>query len=263
MIYMPFLELRHLRIYYELYGPRSADRNSSAQLVLLNGALDTIESDWGKHLPVFAERYRVLAYDHRGHGRTSGSREAFASYDVLADDLAELLDALGIGQAHFCGFSDGGITLLAFALRYPTRIRSLILAGTQYTNDERTFGLLSKMTPERIQARLPEWAAQLEQLHDAYHTPGYWRELLNQMRPMWSVEPNFTPEQIARISAPTLLIAGERDNFGHIDQQIVMRRAMPRSELCILPAAGHAVMNDQPELFRIATLDFLQRVENI
>jgi len=260
---MPFLELRNLQIYYEQYGPLGADSDGNAQLVLLNGALDTIESDWRLHLPAFAERYSVLAYDHRGHGRTSRSPEAFASYDLLAGDLVGLLDALGIGQAHFCGFSDGGITLLAFALRYPARIRSLILAGAQYTNDERTFGLLSKMTPERIETRLPEWAAQLEQFHDGDHAPRYWRELLNQMRPMWSVEPNYTPEQIAQISAPTLLIAGERDNFGHIDQQVVMRRAIPHSELCILPAAGHAVMNDQPELFRIAALDFLQRVESI
>ena len=249
---MPVAHVRDLQIYYELHG-------AGAPLVLLNGALDTIESDWGKQLPAFAESYAVLAYDHRGHGRTSRSPEPFASYALLAEDLVALLDALGIDQAHFCGFSDGGITLLGFALRYPARVRSLILAGAQYTNDERTFQLLAKMTPERISARLPEWAAQLEQLHDAYHTPGYWRELLNQMRPMWSVEPNYTPEQIARIEAPTLLIAGERDNFGHIDQQVVMRRAIPHSELCILPAASHAVMNDQPELFQLAVLDFLRR----
>ncbi len=259
MVYMAFLELRNLQIYYELHRPLGADRGGAGQLVLLNGALDTIEADWSMHLPAFAERYRVLAYDHRGHGRTSRSPEGFGSYEMLAGDLAALLDALGIGQAHFCGFSDGGITLVAFALRYPARVRSLILTGTQYTNDERTFGMLSKMTPDRIQTRLPEWAAQLEQLHDAYHTPGYWRELLNQMTPMWMVEPNYTPEQIAQITAPTLLIAGERDNFGHIDQQVVMRRAMPYSELCILPAAGHMVMNDQPELFRLAVLDFLMR----
>ena len=115
------------------------------------------------------------------------------------------------------------------------------------------------MTAERIEARIPGWAALLEQLHDTHHAPGYWRELLNQMRPMWQAEPAYTPEQIAQISAPTLLIAGESDNFGHVDQQVIMRRAMPNSELGILPAAGHAVLNDQPELFRIAVLDFLSR----
>lgn len=255
---MPFLTLPDLQIYYELHGAPEA-----AALVLLNGALDTIESDWGEHLPALSERYRVLAYDHRGHGRTSRSAGGFASYEQLADDLLALLDAQAIERAHLCGFSDGGITLLFFAQRHPERVRSLILAGVQYTNDARTLAMGAKMTPERIQARLPGWAAMLEELHDAHHAPGYWRELLEQLTPMWLREPNFTPEQIARIDAPTLLIAGERDDFGHVDQQVAMRRALPHAELCILPAAGHPVLNDQPELFRLAVLGFLQRTESV
>ena len=61
---MPIAQVRDLHLYYELHGDEASE-----PLVLLNGALDTIESDWGPHLPVFAARYRVLAYDHRGHGR--------------------------------------------------------------------------------------------------------------------------------------------------------------------------------------------------
>ena len=256
---MPFAEIGDLRLYYELHGANGAGAVLEP-LVLLNGALDTIEADWGVHLAEFAARYRVLAYDHRGHGRTSASTQPFTSYDLLAGDLAALLDALGIERAHFCGFSDGGATLLYFALRWPERVRSLVLAGTQYTNDERTFGMLAKMSPERIRSRLPEWAAGLDQLHDTHHAPGYWPDLLRQMLPLWQVQPDLTLDQIGRIAAPTLLIAGERDSFGHPEMQIAMRRAMPRSELCILPAAGHYVMNDRPELFRIAVLDFLKRI---
>ena len=255
---MPFADIGDLRLYYELHG--EAGLGDGEPLVLLNGALDTIEADWGAHLPSFAARGRVLAYDHRGHGRTSASAQPFASYDLLADDLAALLDALEIERARFCGFSDGGITLLYFALRRPERVRSLVLAGAQYTNDERTLALLAKMAPERVQARLPEWAATLARLHDTHHQPGYWQELMRQMMPLWPRQPDLSLEQIGRIDAPTLLIAGERDGFGHPEMQVAMRRAMPRAELCILPAAGHNVMNDQPELFRIAVLDFLDRV---
>ena len=253
---MPVAHVRDLQVYYEIHG-------AGSPLVLLNGALDTIESDWSRHLPAFAERHRVLAYDHRGHGRTSAAPGAFASYTDLSADLEALLDYAGVEQAHFCGFSDGAITLLGYALAHPARVRSLILAGGQYTNDERSFSMLDKMTPERIQARLPEWAASLAQLHDPHHEPGYWQTLLRQMLPMWRVEPNFALAQLEQIVAPTLLIAGERDNFGHVDQQVAMRRAIPRSELCILPAAGHSVMNDQPALFQLAALDFLRRVETV
>ena len=261
---MPYAQAGDLRIYYELRGAGGPNEvPSNATLVLLNGALDTIESDWGRHLPAFAARYRVLAYDHRGHGRTSASPQPFSGYELLADDLAALLDALGIAQAHFCGFSDGGSTLLYFARRHPERVRSLILAGAQYTNDERTLALLAKMTPERIPVRLPEWAAQLARLHDTHHQPGYWQQLMGQMIPMWPVQPDLTLDQLAEISIPTLLIAGERDGFGHIDQQVAMRRALPRAELCILPAAGHDVLNDQSELFQLAVLDFLGRYDKI
>jgi pimeloyl-ACP methyl ester carboxylesterase len=251
---MPYAQVGDLDIYYELHGQAGGDT-----LVLLNGALDTIESDWSKHLPAFAARYRVLAYDHRGHGRTSTSPAPFSGYDLLIGDLVGLLDTLGIGRAHFCGFSDGAITLLYVALRHSERIRSLILAGAQYTNDERTLALLAKMTPERIPVRLPEWAAQLAELHDTHHGPGYWQQLMRQMQPLWHIQPDLTLEQLAEIAAPTLLIAGERDGFGHIEQQVSMRRAIPHAELCILPVAGHYVLNDQPELFQLAVLDFLRR----
>ncbi len=249
---MPYQDVRDLRIYYELHGDPQAP-----PLVLLNGALDTIESDWAAHLPALAEHYRVLAYDHRGHGRTSRSAAPFSSYGQLADDLAGLLDALAIERAHFCGFSDGGITLLYFALARPERVRSLILAGAQYTNDERSLAMLEKMRPEQIAQRQPGWAALLAELHDAHHQPGYWQELIGQMIELWPNEPNLSAEQLAQIGAPTLLIAGERDNFGSPEQQLFMRRAMPRAQLCILPAASHPVMNQQPELFQLVALHFL------
>lgn len=252
---MPFLNSHDLRLYYEIHGV-------GPPLVLLNGALDTIESDWGLHLPAFAAHFRVLAYDHRGHGRSTNPSGRFESYAQLADDCEALLDALGIANAHFCGFSDGAVTLLTLALRRPQRVRSLIFAGAQYTNDARSQALLAKMTPKRISERQPAWATRLEQLHDTHHAPGYWQELLRQMLPMWQHEPQFTLAQLATIAAPTLLIAGERDGFGHIEQQLAMRGAFPNSELCIAPRASHFVMNDQPELFRLVTLDFLRRMND-
>jgi pimeloyl-ACP methyl ester carboxylesterase len=251
---MPIAQVRDLRLYYEIHG-------EGQPLVLLDGALDTIESDWGRHLPAFAARYRVLAYEHRGHGRSDNPPARFAGYDELADDLAALLELVGVARARFCGFSDGAMTLINFALRHPERVHSLILAGVQYTNDARTLSVLDKMTPERIVERQPAWAERLAQLHDTHHQPGYWQDLLRQMLPFWRVEPNYTLDQLREIAAPTLLIAGERDSFGHLDQQIAMRRAIPHSELCIAPAAAHFVMNDQPELFQLVALDFLKRTD--
>lgn len=252
---MPTISIQDLQLYYELLG-------EGPPLVLLNGALDTIESDWEGHLHTLAQHFRVLAYDHRGHGRTDNPSGVFTGYGQLGSDLEALLDAFGLAQAHFCGFSDGAITLMTWAPGHLDRIHSLVLAGGQYTNDERTRALLGKMTPERIVERQPVWAERLSRLHDGGRYPGYWQELLRQMTPMWRVEPDFSSAHLGTISAPTLLVAGERDGFGHLDQQLVMRRALPRAELCIAPAAGHFVMNDQPELFRLVTLNFLTRPDH-
>jgi len=78
----------------------------------------------------------------------------------------------------------------------------------------------------------------------------------------WTLELVPAEATVAR-SVQLIRIAGERDSFGHPEQQIAMRGALPNAELCILPAAGHDVMNDQPELFRLAALDFLRRNESL
>ncbi len=252
---MPFAQVGDLHLYYELHG-------HGQPLVLVNGALDTIESDWHEHLPDFAAHYRVLTYDHRGHGRTDNPSGQFSGYDQFAEDLLTLLDVTGISRAHLCGFSDGAITLIAFALRWPHRVRSLMLAGAQYTNDQRTLAQLDRMTPERIEGRHPAWAAQLAQLHDPAHGPGYWKMLLHQMRPFWRDQPDFALDQLARIDVPVLLVAGDGDHFGNLDQQVAMRRTIGTAHLCIAPDAGHFVMRDQPDLFRLVTLAFLEKFAN-
>jgi len=250
---VPKTDANNLKFHYWLSG------DAPEPVVLVHGLGGNLA---GWHLtivPDLQRDYRVLTYDLRGHGLSDTPATGYSA-DDMAGDLLELLDALEIERAHFCGFSDGGATLLYFALCWPERVRSLVLAGAQYTNDERTFGMLAKMSPERIQSRLPEWADRLEQIHDAHHGGGYWPELLRQMLPFWQIQPDLTLAQLGRIGAPALLIAGERDSFGHPEMQLAMRRALPRSELCILPRAAHYLMNEQPELFRIAVLDFLDRV---
>src|SRR5436305_6188065 len=108
---MPYAEVRDLKIYYEIHGPAGAE-----PLLLLNGAFGVIvpDSDWTYQLPRLAEHYQVIAYEHRGHGRTNNSANEFSGYDVLADDAAGLLEYLGVPKAHVVGFSDGAITLLEF-----------------------------------------------------------------------------------------------------------------------------------------------------
>jgi pimeloyl-ACP methyl ester carboxylesterase len=249
---MPLLQVRDLQLYYELHG-------AGAPLVLLNGALDTIETDWGRHLPAFASHFRVLAFDHRGHGRTNNPTGSFQGYSGFADDLTALLDTLDIERACLCGFSDGAATALTFALRHPERVEAMVLVGARPNNDAQALRLLDAMTPERIMERFPHWAEQLDRLHNTRGGEGYWQKMMHQMAPFWRIGPNLALSELAHLTMPILLIAGERDGFGNLDQQLTMRRTFPNAQLCIAPNAGHFVMNDQPELFQLVVMDFLRQ----
>ena len=96
-------------------------------LVLLHGNGEDCTYFKGQ-IGYFSDRFRVIALDTRGHGKSERGLSKF-SINQFAEDLREVLDALGLPQVHLLGFSDGGNIAMAFALRYPERVSSLILNG--------------------------------------------------------------------------------------------------------------------------------------
>ena len=119
---MPRIEANGIQIYYELHGPEDAE-----VVVLSNGVLMSTAS-WAFQTPVLAKHYRVLLYDCRGMWQSQHPPGPY-SMELHADDLAALLDAMGIERAHIAGISYGGELSLAFALKYPGRTRSLIVSS--------------------------------------------------------------------------------------------------------------------------------------
>ncbi|HEX2915414.1 MAG TPA: alpha/beta hydrolase [Chloroflexia bacterium] len=252
---MPYAPVGDLKIYYELHGPEDAE-----PLFLFNGAFGVIgpNSDWTYQLPRFAEHYRVIAFEHRGHGRTNNPANRFVNYEQLAGDAARLLAYLNVPRAHMVGFSDGAITLLEFARRYPQTVDTLVVIGANYYNDQTCLEAMETLTPEYIEEKYPAWAEQLEQQHG---TPGsgYWKELGRQLRAMWMEYPNYSKAQLAEISVPTLVMTGQRDHFGSISQTLDIHYAIKGSELCIVPGASHPVMSQRPEISTLIVLDYLAR----
>nr|MCU0510659.1 alpha/beta hydrolase [Anaerolineae bacterium] len=119
---MPELTANGCRFYYELDGP--ADRDV---LVLSNGILMSTAS-WGYQAPALAKRYRLLRYDCRGQWQSEHPAGPY-TMEGHAEDLAALLDALGIDRAHIAGISYGAEISMIFASRYPERTRSLIVSS--------------------------------------------------------------------------------------------------------------------------------------
>src|SRR5512136_3074629 len=111
---MPKIKANGIELYYELHGPETAP-----VLALSNGILMSTAS-WAFQTPIFSKHYRLLLYDCRGQGQSDHPAGPY-SMELHADDLAALLDALGIARAHIGGISYGAEISVVFALRHPER----------------------------------------------------------------------------------------------------------------------------------------------
>jgi pimeloyl-ACP methyl ester carboxylesterase len=118
---MPSLTVADAEVHY-------LERGAGDPLVLVHGFAGTGEASWAGVLPALAERYRVLAPDARGHGRSTGGAEVMGHARAAAD-LVALLDHLGRERAHFVGHSGGGLLLLALGMRHRARARTLTVGA--------------------------------------------------------------------------------------------------------------------------------------
>jgi 3-oxoadipate enol-lactonase len=118
---MPTKKVGDINIYYEIHG-------KGEPLVLIMG-YGLSSAAWSPVLPALAQKYKVITFDNRGAGK-SDKPDGPYTMDMMAGDLAGLLDAIRIKAAHIFGISMGGMIAQHFALRYPERVRSLILGCT-------------------------------------------------------------------------------------------------------------------------------------
>jgi pimeloyl-ACP methyl ester carboxylesterase len=118
---MPKIKTNNVETYYEIHG-------TGTPLIFIHG-LGACHKLWQPQIEPFAEHYKVIVYDIRGHGESSGYDEKY-SIRLFASDLKALLDFLEIREAHICGLSLGGLIAQQFAIEYPTMVNKLVLAGT-------------------------------------------------------------------------------------------------------------------------------------
>lgn len=247
---MPRVQVRDLDLYYEIHGNPQGE-----PLVLLHGFLST-----GRIFEPFLDRlgkkYQVIIPDWRGHGRTLNPRGEIV-HAGLAQDTAAFAAAIGLDRAHLCGHSSGGMHLLFVALQYPHLVHSLTLASATYTFDDD----LKRRVLEAKNSDSADWIDSLEALHGGTHGPGYAQILVDQW--VTSVhrldELPFTPEDLADITCPTLIVHGDRDRYFPLNVPFTLFQAIPNSELCILPNCGHLLPVESPDMFVIALSDFLSR----
>ena len=232
-----YADINGLRMYYETFG-------EGPPLLILHGGTSSIEMRrpvW----PFFAGPFQVIAPEQMGHGRTADAPDRAFHYHDMAEDTVELLHQLRIDSVRILGNSDGGIVGLDMAIHHPDLVSKLVITGAgfsvaAYSADE--WNELMTIAPD-------EWFPPFHENYDRLSPdgPSHWPVFFERMRRMWMVEPNFTPDQLAGIQAPTLIIAGDRDQI-EPEHTVALFRAIPNAQLCVVPNEGHGVLPKETAL---------------
>lgn len=218
------------------------EQGSGEPLILLHGNGE--DAGYFVHqMEPFSRHFRVIAVDTRGHGQTPRGEAPF-TIRQFAEDLRAFMDTQGIVKASILGFSDGGNIAMVFALKYPERVDRLILNGA---NLDASGVKRSVQIPIEIGYRMASLFARRspEARKNA--------ELLGLM----VNDPDVKPDELGRIQAPTLVIAGDRDMIKESHTRLIAAH-IPDARLVIIPG-DHFIANKQPEAFNAAVLSFLLR----
>jgi len=228
-----------IKIYYEVYG-------EGRPIVLLHGAFMTIESNWGQMIPELAKSRKVIAIEMQGHGHTQYSDRKL-SHATMASDVEGVMDYLKIDSADVVGYSMGGTVAYKFAIQSPKRLRKLVIISSTY----KTTGWLPIIS-NTFKSWKPEFFNNTP-LHTAYDAVApdktKWSNFIDQMIAFAAAPFDYGDSNIARITSPVLIIAGDNDGTDKIELMKTYQLLgggvaadmgqMPASQLAIVPSQTH------------------------
>jgi pimeloyl-ACP methyl ester carboxylesterase len=218
-------------------------------VILLHGGLANSDY-WGNQIRALATRHTVIVMDSRGHGRSSRDARPYG-YDLMADDVAGLLDRLHIAKVDVVGWSDGAIIGLDLAIRYPDRVGKVFsFAANTLTSGVRE-DVEKNPTFAKFIARAGKEYARLAPMPNDYDS------FVAQISKMWASEPNWTDDQLRSIRARVLVVDGDHDEAIKRAHTEYIAATIPEAGLLILPNASHFAFLQDPTLFNAALLDFL------
>lgn len=246
-------------------------RQGQGPLVVLSHALGCDLTMWDGVAAALQDRYTVLRYDQRGHGQTPASAGAY-SMDDLADDAAELIRAQGAGPVHFVGLSMGGMTAQALAARHPELVRSIVIANSAASYDAaaramwqaRIDTVRANGVPPIADGALQRWFTpefRADQVNGGAERVAKLRAVLETTPALpyaaacAAVAAIALDEGNARITCPTLVIAGSRDEATPPAMSQAIADRIPGAQLASLDAA-HLSAVEQPEAFAQRLEDF-------
>jgi pimeloyl-ACP methyl ester carboxylesterase len=215
--------------------------------------------------PFVSAGYRFIAYDRRGHGRSVIDKTA-PQPGTAADDLEALMKHLRIDRFHVVGTAAGGIASLDYALAFPQRLRSLVVANSiGGVQDEDYLALGRRIRPAPQFDALPADFRELGPSYRAANPEGTrrWNELERLSHPDGSApappatKNRLTFERLETIKTPTLLMTGDADLWAPPALMRLFAARIKQAETAIVPESGHSAYWEQPDTFNRLVLAFI------
>lgn len=279
MIQAKFVEVGGVRIH-----SLQAGEGAETILLLHGGGVDGAELSWKLTIPVLAERYRVVAPDWPGYGK-SGDMPGGMTQQQMIKFVVQFMDEVGIQQAHLVGLSMGGGAALGFTLGYPEKVSSLTLVDSYGLADKAPMHLISYLTIRNswiIQAtyswmkkskRLTRWTMTsilkrpgsitpelVDEVFQAVQDERGWQSFEDFQRDEMSPKGLKTVymERLHELDIPVLIVHGEKDGLVPV---LAARKAagkLKQGKLVVIPGCGHWPGREAPEEFNRAVMEFLQ-----
>ena len=253
-----YVPVNGLKVYYEVYG-------EGKPLVLLHGAFMTIETNWGQLIPELSKTRKVIAVELQGHGHTPFSDRKL-DQAALASDVEGVMKYLKVDSADVAGYSMGGSIAYKLAIQSPKRVKKLVIISSTYKSTgwkPEIAGAFKNMKPEMF-ANTP-----MKTAYDAVAPDKTkWTKFIEQMIVFAGTTFDMGDANIAKITSPVLIIAGDNDGLDKVELSKTYQLlggdkfadigAMPKSHLAIVPGQGHVSLMMQTKTISAYLNDFLK-----
>jgi pimeloyl-ACP methyl ester carboxylesterase len=243
-----YIPVNGINLYYEVYG-------QGRPLVLLHGAFMSIAMNWGQLIPELSKTRKVIAIEMQGHGHTAYSDRKF-DLATFASDVEGVMDHLKVDSADVVGYSMGGSVAYQLAIRSPKRITKLVIISSTYKSTGWT-----AQTRDAFKGMKTEFLVN-SPLKEAYEAAApdktKWTKFLEQMVAFIKEPFDMGDANVAKITAPVLLISGDNDGLDKIELAKTYQllgggisadlAPMPKSQLAIVPSQSHVSVMMQTDV---------------
>lgn len=223
-----YYSVRGINIYTEEYG-------KGKPLVMIHGNAGDISS-MSSIIPYFSETYRTIILDSRAHGKSIDTGDSL-SFEMMADDVASLLDQMKIDSSYIVGWSDGGIIALELAMRHPEKVIKLASTGANLWPDS------TALLPSLWMDMKKHFDSERDKPKTDQTEKNAWKVFLLD----WE-QPNIPLSTLNQIQTPSLIIAGDRDLI-RTEHTVLIFQNIPKAQLWILPNASHGTLIEYPKEF--------------